>query len=214
MKLRHLDLGTTRLAVQPRGAEPFRRTAHHVAKVFMALLPSIELNGSSKVMIGFGPRGDEALFDGALGVTSRCIEDFDFSRFDALDARGKEQALLDVVTSTLLSLPGADTAKGKIEAARVLTLESGFTSRMLVRKLSQRSASHAVRVHRVLGRAVGESWYCEVTDRSNGNRLEVAMGDVPGYLDRREFFASSRLDGDVFTVFSRLKRETFRYPLA
>lgn len=213
MKLRHLDLSMTRFAVQPRGAVPFRHTAHHVAEVFMAWLPGIELNRSSKIVIGLGPRGDEEIFDGTLGVTSRYIEDFDFARFEALDARCKDEALLDALTGVLLNLPGSDTARAQIEAARVRTLESGFANRALVKKLSQRSAAHTVCVYRELGRACGESWYCEVTDRNNGNRVEVPMGDTPGYLDRREFFASSRLDGGVFTVFSRLKQETFEHPL-
>jgi len=213
MKLRQLDLSTTCFAVQPPGAAPFRHTAHHVAEVFMAFLPGIELNRSSKIAIGFGPRGEDEIFDGMLGTTSRYIEDFDFARFDALDAHCKDEALLEALTDVLLSLPGADAVREHIEAARVQTLESGFTSRALVKKLSQRSATHAIRVHRVLGRACGETWYCEIIDRSNGSRVEVPMGDTPGYLDRREFFASSRLDDEAFTVFSRLKRESFRHPL-
>ncbi len=179
----------------------------------MAFLPDIELNRSSKIAIGFGPRGEDEIFDGMLGTTSRYVEDFDFARFEALDAHGKDEALLEALTDVLLSLPGADTVREHIEAARVQTLESGFTHRALVKKLSQRSTTHAVRVHRVLGRACGETWYCEIIDRSNGSRVEVPMGDTPGYLDRREFFASSRLDDGAFTVFSRLKRESFRHPL-
>jgi len=213
MKLRKLDLSTTRFAVEPAGSAPLRHTAHHVAEVFMAFLPGIELNRSSKIAIGVGPRGDDEILDGTLGATSRYIEDFDFARFDALDAHCKDEALLEALTDVLLSLPGADTVREHIEAARVQTLESGFTSRALVRKLSQRSAAHAVRVYRVLGRACGETWYCEIIDRSNGSRVEVPMGDTPGYLDRRELFASSRLDGEAFTVFSRFKRESFRHPL-
>lgn len=168
MTFRHLDLHLTGLAVQAPDAAPFRHTAHHVAEVFMAFLPRIKLNRSSKIAIGFGPRGDEDIFDSVLGVTSRYIEDFDVARFDALDARGKEEALLEAFTGVLCTLPGADAAREHIEAARVQTLESGFTRRILVKKLSQRSGAHAVCVYRVLGRECGETWYCELADRRPG----------------------------------------------
>ncbi len=58
-----------------------RHLGHHITQIFMTLLPKVNINGSSKIVVSLGPRGDEDVFDNVLGVTNIFIEDFDFKLF-------------------------------------------------------------------------------------------------------------------------------------
>ncbi|WP_218171930.1 hypothetical protein [Pseudomonas yamanorum] len=68
-----------------------RHLGHHITQIFMTLLPKVNINGSSKIVVSLGPRGDEDLFDNVLGVTNIFIEDFDLKHFLSLDRLSQDK---------------------------------------------------------------------------------------------------------------------------
>jgi hypothetical protein len=78
-----------------------RQLSHHVTQIFMTLLPKVELNGSSKIVVSLGPRGDEDVFDNVLGVTNIFVENFDFKQFLSLNRRSQDEKLLETLRQSL-----------------------------------------------------------------------------------------------------------------
>ncbi|SCW74044.1 hypothetical protein SAMN04487970_103766 [Paenibacillus tianmuensis] len=104
MKSNLLTLESTELADIPQNVLPFRHVVYHIKELFMTFLPPIEINNSSKVEISFGPRGDESIFDGVLGVTNIFIEDFNFNNFYKLDKSKQEKEVLKIIVDSLCEL--------------------------------------------------------------------------------------------------------------
>ena len=104
MKLNILTMENSEMARAniPPNVLPFRWLAHHVSEIFLMLLPKIDMNGSSKISVIFGQRGQEVAFDNVFGVTNYFIEDFDFKTFYSLSSHEQELTLLTELTKALL----------------------------------------------------------------------------------------------------------------
>ncbi|WP_218191614.1 hypothetical protein [Pseudomonas sp. ATCC PTA-122608] len=89
-----------------------RHLGHHITQIFMTLSLKVNINGSSKIVVSLGPRGDEDLFDNVLGVTNIFIEDFDFKHFLSLDRLSQDKKMLETLRSALIDIA---TKKGNNE---------------------------------------------------------------------------------------------------
>lgn len=67
---------------------------------------------------------------------------------------------------------------------------------------------------RRLGSEVGEAWYCEVTRAGQSTAQKLWMSDVPGFIDRRDYFKTAEISGNSYIAKSRLGRVVFETPLA
>jgi len=218
MKLNMLCVEATKEAKIPEGLL-FRWKVHHVKEIFMSLLPKIEINGSSKIQIDFGPRGMEDEFDGVLGVTNIFIEDFDFEKFYLLSQKDQDIIILKKVEESLLQIynrRGSDDSVVEIikeTACSVLRLN--FDLKVPIKKLfkTSRDRRYKISIYRVLNAVVGEGWVCEITDNNTLLSREEWMNNTPDYLDRTDFFKKSELKNEVFVVFDWLGNAVFQLDL-
>lgn len=189
-----------------------RQMSHHITQIFMALLPKAEINGSSKIVVSLGPRGDEDLFDNVLGVTNIFVEDFDFKRFLSLDRFNQNKLLLETLRRALIVIAERKepnpTATALINSTAEAVLETHFELDTPIKKLSKTSKDkkHKVNAFRTLNAEIGEGWYCEV---HNSTRQKVWMHELPGYIDRSELFKSAELNEGIYQVKNRFNKVVF-----
>src|SRR4051812_43281500 len=104
MHLRQIAIEASRTALIP--SEPvFRWTAHHVKEVFLALLPRrFILDGSGKVQITCGPRGNDIQYQQLLGTTNYYREEFAFQEYYAASPPEREEILLKTIEDALFDI--------------------------------------------------------------------------------------------------------------
>lgn len=101
MSLKILTLQESDEAALTMGVR-IRHLSHHITQIFMELLPKIDINGSSKIVVSLGPRGDEDLFDNVLGSTNIFVERFDFKNFLSLSRLNQDIELLEELRRALI----------------------------------------------------------------------------------------------------------------
>lgn len=197
-----------------------RQLSHPLTEIFMALLPKIDVNGSSKVTIALGPQGDEEAFDNVLGVTCVFIEDFDFKHFLAQDPATQNNQLLELLRQNLIAIA---TRKGEnaqavdaINATADAVAQAQFQLTLPIKKLSKSSKDRKTRfdIFRRLDSTVGEAWYCEVTRPGAEAAEKICMNDLPGLIDRRDFFKTAEVTDSGYSVKNRFGKVVFQAPLA
>lgn len=197
------------------GGVHIRQMTHHITQMFMALLPRVDINGSSKVVVVLGPRGEQDLFDNVLGVTSIFIEDFDFDGFLSLDLASQDVKLLDALRGALIAVATRrgenENAVEAINSTADAVVQSDFQLVTLIKKLSKvdKNKKQKINAFRELNSRVGERWYCEVISQQNNERREADMNDVPGFIDRSELFKSAEVDGSAYRVKNRMGKVVF-----
>ncbi|MFC4923379.1 hypothetical protein [Delftia deserti] len=219
MKLNLLTLHESDLATLPDGVY-IRRLTHPITEMFMALLPAVEINGSSKIAVVLGPQGEAEAFDNVLGVTAVFVEDFDFAHFLAQDRAAQNQQLLELLRQCLMDIahrkgPNLQAVQA-INAAADAVVQSQFQLTLPIKKLGKRSKDRKSRVEvfRRLDSEVGEAWYCEVTRAGQSTPQKLWMSDVPGFIDRRDYFKTAEISGNSYIAKSRLGWVVFETPLA
>ncbi|MBN6148974.1 hypothetical protein JR065_01355 [Xanthomonas sp. AmX2] len=217
MHLNLLVLQESDAAVLPENGR-IRRSSHHITQMFMALLPKMEINGSSKIVVSLGPRGNEAVFDNVLGVTNVFVEDFDFEHFLSLDRPGQDIRLLEELRGALVAIAqrsGGDGLVKLVESTADSVLNAGFRLLIPIKRLAKRSkdGKRKVTVFKLLNSDVGEAWYCEVASQGDAKAERVWMHEVPGFIDRRELFKSAELGEGAYRVSNRLGHVAFEMPL-
>ncbi|WP_225209942.1 hypothetical protein [Xanthomonas bonasiae] len=142
MHLNLLVLQESDAAVLPEGI-CIRRLSHHITQMFMALLPTAEINGSSKIVVSLGPRGEEDAFDNVLGVTQVFVEDFDFEHFLSLGRPGQDIRLLEALRGALLAIAtsrgGNDVLVKLVDSTADAILNAGLQLLVPIGRLAKRS---------------------------------------------------------------------------
>lgn len=219
MKLNTLTLQESDLAALPEGVR-IRWLSHPITEIFMALLPKVEINGSSKIVILLGPQGEEEAFDNVLGATSMFIEDFDFKQFLAQPREVQNQQLLELLRQSLITIASRKGDNPQTVAAINTTADAvaqaQFQLTLPIKKLGKSSKDRKTRIEvvRRLDPEVGEAWYCEVTMAGQAAAEKHWMSDVPGYIDRSDWFKSAEVSDSAYIVKNRLGKVVFEMPLA
>jgi hypothetical protein len=211
MYLKMVTIEASGKAILPKGFV-FRWTAHHVKEIFMELMPSkFYLDGMSKVQITCGPSGNEPKYRRILGTSEYRVEDFDFRAYHESSARERESRILDVLEKTLCSIAekhGSDKSV-IIESAEAVRKHS-FLLKKKVSKLSKSIVDHRVNVYRHLSKEDGEAWTLEVVDKKKRIMYEEIIGKKPNYLDMRDVYKKSSIEGGNFVIYNRLGKEVYR----
>ncbi|MBD8095476.1 hypothetical protein IFT48_36345 [Pseudomonas fluorescens] len=211
MNLNLLTLQESDASVLIEGVH-IRQFSHHITQIFMTLLPKIDINGSSKIVISLGPRNDEDLFDNVLGVTNIFMENFDFKKFTSLDRFNQDKLLLEQLRHALVVIA---TKKEKnstivdiINSTAEAVMNTHFELETLVKKLSKTSKNkqHKVNIYRVLNATVGEGWLCEV---QNQIKKKTWMHELPGFIDRSDLFKSAEINEQCYQIRNRLGNVVF-----
>ena len=220
MKFKILTLETTKLANIPNELLPFRWVTHHVKEIFMALLPNIEINGSSKIEISFGSRGDEVIFDNVLGVTNFFIEDFDFLKFYSLTKNKQDIIIIEAIKDSLLAINKSQGNDLSVVNAIIMTandvIHSDFKLQIPINRLGKKSSdkNYEVSVIRNLSAEVGEAWSCLIKNKKTNLISEKWITKVPDYLDRIDYFKTAEIKKDVYTIFNSFGKQVFQSPLS
>ncbi|KTC51302.1 hypothetical protein AO262_30755 [Pseudomonas fluorescens ABAC62] len=189
-----------------------RQMSHHITQIFMALLPKVVINGSSKIVVSLGPRGDEDIFDNVLGVTNIFVEHFDFKHFLSLNRSNQDKLLLEELRRALIVIAErknpSNQAVDLINSTADATLKSNFKLDVPVKKLSKTSKNKKfkINVFKALNADVGEGWYCEI---QTSTKDRVWMHELPGFIDRSDLFKNAELDESKYQVKSRLGKVVF-----
>ncbi len=219
MNLNMLILQESDSAILPENVR-IRWLSHPITQIFMALLPKIEINGSSKIVVELGPRGEEDLFDNVLGVTNIFIEDFDFKAFLSLDRFTQNTKLLEELSNALITIATKKVENKEvvsvINATRNAVKETQFQLTTQIKKLSKSSKDkkQKIDVFRLLSPEVGESWYCEITNSQHSTEEKTWMNDIPSFIDRSDYFKSAEIKDDIYIVKNRLGKIVFEMPLS
>lgn len=194
----------------------FRWTAHHVKEIVLALLPpKFTLDGSSKIQVTCGPRGDEPQYRRTFGTAHYFREDFDFQRYYELTPLERDQMLLQVLEESFLDIATSVDVGAEVRDAISTTAKKvracGFNLVLRSQNLSRCTPCRRLTVHvyRMLNREVGEVWSCKVRDRDGRLVHTELMGESPHYLDLTDFYKLSRWKGSVFEVQSRLGKSVY-----
>ncbi len=175
----------------------------------MSLLPkTFTLDGSSKLHVWVGPRGQDPKYQQLLGSSIYYYEDFNFAEYFALPQLQRDLRALTVLETSFLDIGPRHDEKARqvIRNACVSEKEMDFASTTRWEKLSKRNANKKVKVnvYRHLNRNDGEAWSCQVTTNDNVELHTEWIGDRPDYINRTEFYKTSRWQGDVFQICQRL----------
>ncbi len=191
MRLRDLVIQESRLAATPDG-EPFRWTTHHVAEVFLALLPKqFVLDGSVKVQITCGPRGDEPKCQQMLGSTEYFNEGFDFNFYYDQPPCDRQEVILRLIEDSFIDIMSyCDPLEGtrfQLRDTVAAVREHDFALSIPSHKLSRSAPGRKVRVNvfRNLSHELGEVWSIRVVGATNRSSMKDGLGRRPDHLDMR-----------------------------
>lgn len=193
-----------------------RQLSHHVTQIFMTLLPKVELNGSSKIVVSLGPRGDEDVFDNVLGVTNIFVEHFDFKQFLSLNRCSQDEKLLETLRQSLILIATKKEENQAIvdviNSTAEAVLKTNFELETQIKKLSKTSKNKKskINVYRVLNAAVGEGWYCEELFPANKKSW---MHELPGFIDRSDLFKTAEINDSAYKIKNRLGKVVFEIAL-
>ena len=215
-KLNILTLEQTRAAITPQKELPFRWIVYHVKELFMAFLPKIEINNSSKIQIDFGAKDDEEEYDNFLGVTNTFVEDFNFEAFYNLDKRSQEHMILNIIVNTLCEISqrqGEDIEKVNIikeTANRVI--ESNFDLTVHIKRLSKKSPNklYSVNVYKCLKATCGEAWRCDIENTKSGDVTQKWMTKVPDFIDRRDWYKKVKITDTEYIIYDSFSKVVFQ----
>lgn len=216
MYLKMIAVEASKKATLPAG-RVFRWDAHHVKELFLAMLPcKLTLDGSSKVQVTCGPRGEEPQYQQVLGTSNYFREDFDFQRYYQLMPPERDRMLLQALEESFLDITskvdaGAEARDAISKTARKVR-ERDFDLKIQSKKLSRPTHCRnlTVNVHRNLNRQVGEVWSCEVTVGDDRVVYRDWIGETPHYLDLTDFYKSSEWEGNVFIIRNRLGKMVYQ----
>lgn len=215
MKLKTLTLECTQLAQIPKGVKPFRSVVYHIKELFMNFLPPISINNSSKIELSFGPQGDEVLFDSVLGVTNVFIEDFNFEYFYKLSNEEQQDVILKMIVCSLSELSFSknsdDSVLELIKEAAEKVIQCKYYLKQEVKHLKKISLDKkvSISVFRYLSAELGESWCCEIENKTDQSIEKVLMIEVPSYLDKRDYFKKPVLKNNTYEIYNRLSKSVF-----
>ncbi|WP_236216616.1 hypothetical protein [Pseudomonas rhodesiae] len=190
-----------------------RQMSHHITQIFMTLLPKIEINGSSKIVISLGPRGAEDLFDNVLGVTNIFVEDFDFKNFISLDRASQDKTLLETLRQSLVEIAtkkeSNKTAIDTINLTADAVLKANFELESQIKKLSKTSKDkkHRINIYKLLNASVGEGWYCTEQPPKN---TKTWLHELPGFIDRSDLYKTSEISEMGYQIKNRFGKVVFK----
>lgn len=196
----------------------FHWTTHHVQEEFLACLArGTSIDGSSQIVIRCGPRGSDERYSQVLGVSIYYAEDFDLGAYASASSQEREATILSTIESALTWIAQqAGTDCAPIAEAAQLVRSNNFVLCLEQRRLGRSSSSLGLRVsvYRWLSSKDGEDWRAVVARRKDGQVVgEVHMDTLPCFLNRKDFFRSSLLEGNFYSVRDRLDTLVFRLDL-
>lgn len=202
-------------AVFPEGFV-FRWTTHHVKEIYIELLPQkFYLDGSSKLTITCGKCDFGSNYRQRLGTSQYCVEDFDFRDYCNSSPHLREITILRVIEQALCdiaNLHGGDISIIKQTADQVRM--HNFTLTKCIPKLSKKYGDIKLDIYRNLSKDYGETWSLEVVLNKTKQIIHrETIGKTPQYLDLRDFYKRSTIDGNCFIIYSRLGKEVYRYKI-
>ena len=220
MHLSILAIRQSKSAVVPNGI-PFGWTCHHVAEVFLALLPKrFVLDGSGLVQITCGPRDDEPKYQQMLGSTEVFSERFDFVSYYEQTPCERQEVILHLIEDSFIEImsygvPPAD-ARSVLRDTVAAVREHNFALSIPSRKLSRSTSSRKVRgnVFRNLSHELGEVWSIRFVAKNKQILHEAWIGTKPHYLDMGAVYARSRWNGTVFEILGRTGKVYYEFDVA
>ena len=217
MKLNKLILQESEMARKNNtNSGPFRWMAHHVAEIYIYLLPKININESSKITLEFGASTpNDVSFDAMLGCTNVFIEDFDFVEFYKSDTIKRDTMLVNEITKNLIRIyKRRNNREEDIQvilstAEKVVATE--FNLDIPIKRLQKKGKDKKIEVHRILNSKVGEALKCIVIEtESPFNIREVWMTNLPNFLDRTDYFNKLELKDDRCVIYNKLGNVSFQ----
>lgn len=134
----------------------------------MALLTPVEVNNSSKVVLSFGPKGDEVIWNGILGVSNVFIENFNFIKFYSSNLQNQQNVILEIIVNSLVKLSNNNNVVSNIinETAKKVA-EAEFNVKIKIKKLSKITPNklYEINVYRCVNSIDGECWVCEMENK-------------------------------------------------
>jgi hypothetical protein len=199
----------------------FRWLTHHVSEIYIYLLPKINVNNSSKIVIEFGPPGiHQYVIDSILGCSNIFVMDFDFEKFYSLSSAERDLMLINEIKKGLVSIYRRRDNKEEDIQTIISTADKaisiGFSLDIPVKKLQKttKDKKWKIEIHRILNANVGEAWKCIVINKKDSSLLmEKWITKVPGYLDRTDFFKKAEIQEDTYIIYDNLGNITFQMNL-
>jgi hypothetical protein len=196
---------------------PFRWLTHHVSEIYINLLPKININNSSKIVIEFGAPGiNEYVVDSVLGCSNIFIENFDFDKFYSLSTHERNLVLINEIKNNLISIYQRRNSNIQDVQSIISTadkvIETGFNLDIKISKLQKTTEDKTkkIEIHRILNSVVGEAWKCVVLNRKDSSIKEKWMTEVPDFLDRTDFFKKSKIQNNFYMIYGNTDRVTFK----
>ena len=197
----------------------FRWKVYHVKELFMAFLPKMEINNSSKIQLNFGIKGDEYEVNSVLGVTNTFVEGFDFEAFNELDIREQEFLILNIIVDKLCEISqrnGVNIEKiNIIKETSSKVVEVNFDLTLHIKRLSKRSPNreYTVNVYRCLNSSCGESWRCDIKNNKSGEVVQKWMTKIPDYIYMNDFFKRVEITNTEYVIYNSFSEIEFQTSL-
>ncbi|OCG00897.1 hypothetical protein A9G12_02980 [Gilliamella sp. wkB112] len=195
--------------------------AYYIKEIYMALLPKININNSSKIEIIFGAKSeDDVEWDNMLGVTSIFVEDFDFKSFYSIPSSAQELTILNYIDIKLQEIVSRTSNQAHtielIKETSKKVVETNFALKILIKKLSKGlfNRKYNINIYRILNREVGEGWLLEVIDKKESIIYKEWLEETPNYLDRRDYYGKALLQSNTYVIFNKLGQKTFSVDLS
>ncbi|WP_141674146.1 hypothetical protein [Gilliamella sp. wkB112] len=221
MNFNLLTIETSKQASIPVKVLPFRYMAYYIKEIYMALLPKININNSSKIEIIFGAKSeDDVEWDNMLGVTSIFVEDFDFKSFYSIPSSAQELTILNYIDIKLQEIVSRTSNQAHtielIKETSKKVVETNFALKILIKKLSKGlfNRKYNINIYRILNREVGEGWLLEVIDKKESIIYKEWLEETPNYLDRRDYYGKALLQSNTYVIFNKLGQKTFSVDLS
>ena len=219
MKLTMLAVEASDGAVVPPEI-PFRWLAHHVREVLLALLSKgLDVDGSGKIQVTCGPKGEDVQYQQMLGTSNYFVEDFDFAQFSALTGESRDNYLLDIIQNSLIDMALRSGASPTVERAIKETADvvraHDFSLKLRIPKLCKSSPSRRAKaeVFRCLNRVDGEAWCLQVTTKGVAEPSTTWLTERPHYVDMTGYFKKAEWSGERYLLRNRLGKVVHEYTL-
>jgi len=212
MKLNQLIVQGNKKLEKNSGLKPLFWKFHHITELFIEFLPKIDIDGSSKIVIYADKNQQDTskyICDKYFGVSIYYLEE---NQIEELKNEQTDECMTRLVEESLIDIAKRNDVEDSIiyvieeTADKIRNLQ--YSTRKRITKLSKKSpcGSFRVDVYRCLSRELGESWFVEIEDKNKRLLRKQWITEVPGHLDRLDFFKKSIWEDGKFVLKDNLDK--------